>query len=123
MSQPRVCYGDPNEEFSLTLIKDLVENGADLIKFGIPFSDPTADGPTFQAACERYLEKGMTHAKCILGIKKLRRSGLEIPLIVTTYYNIPYVTGIGTFLSEIKKAGAQAIIVPDLPVEEGQASF
>lgn len=118
---PHVYYGDPNEEFSLKLIKNLAENGADLIEFGIPFSDPTADGPTFQAACERALKKSMTPAKCIQGIKKLRRSGLEIPLIVTTYYNIPYVTGIGTFLSEIKKAGAQAIIVPDLPVEEAGA--
>lgn len=118
---PHVYYGDPNEEFSLKLVKNLAENGADLIEFGIPFSDPTADGPTFQAACERALKKSMTPAKCIQGIKKLRRSGLEIPLIVTTYYNIPYVTGIGTFLSEIKKAGAQAIIVPDLPVEEAGA--
>jgi len=115
---PHVYYGDPNEEFSLKLIKNLAENGADILEFGIPFSDPTADGPTFQAACERALEKCMTPAKCIQGIKKLRRSGLEIPLVVTTYYNIPYVTGIGSFLSEIKKAGAQAIIVPDLPVEE-----
>jgi len=118
---PHVYYGDPNEEFSLKLIKNLVENGADLIEFGIPFSDPTADGPTFQAACERALKKCMTPAKCIQGIKKLRKIGLEVPLVVTTYYNIPYVTGIGTFLSEIKKAGAQAIIVPDLPIEE--ASF
>jgi len=115
---PHVYYGDPNEEFSLKLIKTLVENGADFIEFGIPFSDPTADGPTFQAACERALEKGMTPAKCIQGIKNLRRSGLEVPLVVTTYYNIPYVTGVEAFLSEIKKAGAQAIIVPDLPVEE-----
>ena len=115
---PHVYYGDPNEEFSQKLIKKLVENGADLIEFGIPFSDPTADGPTFQAACERALKKRMTPAKCIQGIKKLRESGLEVPLIVTTYYNIPYVTGIGAFLSEIKKADAQAIIVPDLPIEE-----
>jgi len=115
---PHIYYGDPNEEFSLKLIKNLVENGADLIEFGIPFSDPTADGPTFQAACERALEKGTTPAKCIQGMKKLRSSGLEVPLVVTTYCNIPYVTGIGTFLSEIKRAGAQAIIVPDLPVEE-----
>lgn len=115
---PHVYYGDPNEEFSLKLIETLVENGADLIEFGIPFSDPTADGPTFLAACERALKKGMTPAKCIQGIKKLRGSGLEIPLILTTYYNIPYVAGIGTFLSEIKRAGAQAIIVPNLPVEE-----
>ena len=118
---PHVYYGDPNEEFSLKLIKSFVENGADLIEFGIPFSDPTADGPTFQAVCERALKKCMTPAKCIQGIKKLRRNGLEIPLVVTTYYNIPYVAGIGTFLSEIKKAGAQAIIVPDLPVEEAGA--
>jgi tryptophan synthase alpha chain len=117
---PHVYYGDPNEEFSLKLIKKLVENGADLIEFGIPFSDPTADGPTFQATCERALKKHMTPAKCIQGIKNLRRSGLETPLVVTTYYNIPYVTGIGTFLSEIKKAGAQAIIVPDLPIEEAE---
>ena len=115
---PHVYYGYPNEEFSLKLIKNLVENGADFIEFGIPFSDPTADGPTFQAACERALKKCMTPAKCIQGIKKLRKSGLKNPLVVTTYYNIPYVTGIGTFLSEIKKAGAQAIIIPDLPVEE-----
>lgn len=88
------------------------------IEFGIPFSDPTADGPTFLMACERALKKGVTPAKCIQGMKKVRGIGLEVPLIVTTYYNIPYVTGIGSFLSEIKIAGAQAIIVPDLPVEE-----
>ncbi len=115
---PHVYYGDPNKDFTLKLIKTLVENGADLIEFGIPFSDPTADGPTFQAACERALKKGITPAKCIQGIRNLRKNGLETPLIVTTYYNIPYVTGIRAFLKEIKKAGAQAIIVPDLPVEE-----
>jgi tryptophan synthase alpha chain len=115
---PHVYYGDPNEEFSLKLIRRLVENGADLLEFGIPFSDPTADGPTFQAACERALEKRITPSKCIQGIKELRRSGIDIPLVVTTYYNIPYAVGIGAFLSEIRKAGAQAIIVPDLPIEE-----
>ena len=117
---PHVYYGDPNEEFSLKLIETLVENGADFIEFGIPFSDPTADGPTFLAACERALKKGVTPAKCIEGIKKLRNGGLGVPLIVTTYYNIPYVAGIGSFLSEIKRAGAQAIIVPNLPVEEAE---
>jgi tryptophan synthase alpha chain len=115
---PHVYYGDPNEEFSLKLIRKLAENGADLIEFGIPFSDPTADGPTFQAACERALKKSMTPVRCIEGMRKLRRNGLKIPLVVTTYHNIPYVTGIGAFLSEIKEAGAQAIIVPDIPIEE-----
>jgi tryptophan synthase alpha chain len=89
-----------------------------MIEFGIPFSDPTADGATFQAACDRALKNGMTPTKCIEGIKKLRTSGLELPIIVTTYYNIPYVTGLETFTKKIKAAGAQAIIVPNLPIEE-----
>jgi len=115
---PHVYYGDPHEEFSLRLIETLVENGADILEFGIPFSDPTADGPTFQAVCERALENGVTPAKCIQGIKKLRESGVENPIVVTTYYNIPYVAGVGTFLNRIREAGAQAIIVPNVPVEE-----
>jgi tryptophan synthase alpha chain len=115
---PHVYYGDPNEEFSLKLIEMLVENGADILEFGIPFSDPTADGPTFQAVCERALRNGMTPTKCIQGIRTVREMGIENPIVVTTYYNIPYVTGVGTFLQEIKEAGAQAIIVPNVPVEE-----
>jgi len=115
---PHVYYGDPDEEFSLRLIETLVENGADILEFGIPFSDPTADGPTFQAVCERALENGVTPTKCIQGIKKLRERGVENPIVVTTYYNIPYVTGVGNFLNRIREAGAQAIIVPNVPVEE-----
>jgi tryptophan synthase alpha chain len=115
---PHVYYGDPNEEFSVKLIETLIENGADIIEFGIPFSDPTADGPTFQAVCERALEDGITPAKCIKGIRMLREKGVENPVVVTTYYNIPYVAGVGTFLNKIKEAGAQAIIVPNVPVEE-----
>lgn len=117
---PHVYYGDPNEEFSLNLIETLAENGADIIEFGIPFSDPTADGPTFQAVCERALRNGITPTKCIEGIKKVRERGLENPIVVTTYYNIPYVAGVGTFLTRIRKAGAQAIIVPNVPVEEAE---
>ena len=115
---PHVYYGDPNEEFSLELIKVLAESGADLLEFGIPFSDPIADGPTFIAACERALRGGMTPTTCTEGIKKLKREGLRIPIVVTTYFNIPYAAGIETFLSRVKKAGGQGIIVPDLPVEE-----
>jgi tryptophan synthase alpha chain len=115
---PHVYYGDPHEEFSLKLIETLVENGADILEFGIPFSDPTADGPTFQAVCERALENGMNPSRCIEGIKKLRAKCIENPIVVTTYYNIPYVMGVETFLNRIKEAGAQAIIVPNVPVEE-----
>jgi len=115
-----VYYGDPNEEFSLKLIETLVENGADIIEFGIPFSDPIADGATFQAACERALKGGITPAKCIKGIRRLRAEGLVAPIIVTTYFNIPYVMEFKKFLSEIKSAGAQGVLVPDLPLEEAK---
>ena len=115
---PHVYFGDPNEEFSLKLIETLVENGADIVEFGIPFSDPTADGPIFQAVCERALKNGVNPSKCIQGIKRLRERGIENPIVVTTYYNIPYVAEVGTFLNRIEEAGAQAIIVPNVPVEE-----
>lgn len=115
-----VYYGDPNEEFSIRLITKLAENGADIIEFGFPFSDPIADGATFQAACERALKGGITPAKCIEGIRRLKREGLSTPLVVTTYSNIPYFMGFERFISEIKEAGAQAIIVPDLPIEEAE---
>ena len=98
-----IYYGDPSEKFSIRQIETLAGNGADFIEFGIPFSDPTADGPTFQAACERSLRGGMTPAKCIRGIKKLRAGGLEAPIVVTTYYNIPYVAGVRSFLRDLKR--------------------
>ncbi len=117
---PHVYYGDPSPLFSRQLITTLAENGADLVEFGIPFSDPTADGPTFQAACERALGNGITPSKCIQGIRLLREAGLETPIIVTTYYNIPYTMGVVKFLDEIKLAGAQGVIVPNLPFEEAE---
>lgn len=119
---PHVYYGDPHDRFSHQLIHTL-SSEADLLEFGIPFSDPTADGPTFQAACERALRAGMNPIKCIHGIRKLRNQGITIPIIVTTYYNIPFVFGITSFIKTIHDAGAQAILVPNLPVEEAQPLF
>jgi len=113
-----VYYGDPNIEFSLKLIETLVKNGADIVEFGIPFSDPTADGPTFQAVCERALENGVTPAKCIQGIRMLQERGIQNPIVVTAYYNIPYIAGVGAFMNQLKEAGAQAVIVPNVPIEE-----
>lgn len=115
-----VYYGDPNEEFSMGLIETLAGSGADIIEFGIPFSDPIADGAVFQAACERALKAGVTPAKCIRGIERLRAGGLEAPIVVTTYFNIPYVMGFERFLDKVKAAGAQAVLVPDLPIEEAK---
>jgi tryptophan synthase alpha chain len=113
-----VYYGDPNEEFSIKLIEMLAENGVDMIEFGIPFLDPIADGAIFQAACERALKAGITPIKCIEGIERLRAEGLEAPIVVTTYFNIPYVMGFSKFLAKIRTAGAQAFLIPDIPIEE-----
>ncbi len=115
-----VYYGDPSEDFSISLIKTLAENGADIIEFGIPFSDPIADGAVFLAACERALNAGITPEKCVKGIERLRSEGLEAPIVVTTYLNIPYTMGFERFLDKIAAARAQAVLVPDLPVEEAK---
>lgn len=98
-----IYYGDPCEEFSMKLVEVLVSNGADIIEFGMPFSDPIADGPVFQAACERTLNAGITPAKYIDAIRKLRDNGLEAPIIVTTYFNIPYIMGFEKFLEKYKE--------------------
>lgn len=115
---PHIYYGDPTEDFSMKQIEILLENGADFLEFGIPFSDPTADGPVFQSACDRALKNGITPQKCIEGIRELRRRGADVPVIVTTYYNIPYVYGIEKFFEDIEEAGADGVIVPNMPVEE-----
>ena len=115
---PHIYYGDPNPEFSRKEIKKLAENGADLIEFGIPFSDPTADGATFQEACERALKNGVTPEDCLQGIEMLRSEGLEIPIIITTYYNIIYSYGQKDFLERLSEVGAQGVIVPNIPLEE-----
>ena len=117
---PHVYYGDPTREFSEKLVMTLARSGADLIEFGIPFSDPTADGPTFIAACERALNNGVTPAQCLDAIRRLRLNGLGIPVVVTTYYNILYVKGVHEFLKKLKESGAQALIVPNLPIEEAE---
>jgi len=117
---PHVYYGDPNPEFSHKLISTLAANGADILEFGIPFSDPTADGGTFQGACERSLNAGVTPTSCLEGIRDLRRSGMELPVIVTTYYNIPYRMGVDAFMKNLKTVGAQGVIVPNLPIEEAE---
>lgn len=115
---PHIYYGDPFPRFSRREVEILAENGADFIEFGVPFSDPIADGSTFQEACQRALENDITPEDCIRGIEKLREDGLSIPIIVTSYYNILYAYGMEDFLERLNEAGAQGIIVPDIPIEE-----
>lgn len=118
---PYVCCGDPSAEFTIKLVKTLIANGADAIEFGIPFSDPIADGKTIQHASSRSLKNGMSPKKAIEIIAALRKDGIRIPLIAMTYYNIVYVNGVENFLKSLKNAGADALIVPDVPLEESKS--
>jgi tryptophan synthase alpha chain len=118
---PHVYYGDPSQEFSLELLKALASGGGDLLEVGIPFSDPVADGGTFQRVCWRALEGGVTPLLCLDGVRKLRGMGVINPIVLTTYYNIPYTFGLERFAKEVSGAGVQGLIVPDMPVEESTA--
>jgi len=113
-----VYYGDPDEEFSNRLMHTLVENGVDILEFGIPFSDPTSDGPIFQRACERALQSGMTPERCLAGVRRLRDEGVTAAIVVTTYYNIIHHMGLDAFFTRLAEVGADGVIVPNVPYEE-----
>ncbi|MEM1519947.1 MAG: tryptophan synthase subunit alpha [Candidatus Korarchaeum sp.] len=113
-------YGDPSGEFSIKLAEVLVRNGADILEIGIPFSDPIADGPIFRTACERALKAGVTPDMCIEAIRRMREGGLDAPVVLTTYFNIPYVMGFRRFLEKIREACVQGLLIPDLPLEEAE---
>ncbi len=115
---PYVCCGDFGEKFTEQLIETLCENGADVIELGIPFSDPVADGPTIQAASVRALNAGMNPKKALLLLGRLRKKGIAAPAVVMTYYNIVFHLGVEKFARDAAKAGANAILCPDVPLEE-----
>jgi tryptophan synthase alpha chain len=117
---PYVCCGDPSAEFTIKLVTTLVKNGADAIELGIPFSDPIADGKTIQAASNRSLVNGMTPKKAMRVAVQIRKDGIKVPIFIMTYYNIVYSNGLEQFVSEIKKSGANGLIVPDLPIDESE---
>lgn len=117
---PHVYVGDPNIEFSESLIETLARNGGDIMEIGIPFSDPVADGATFQDVCERALANGTTPDDCFEVIKRFREKGLDNPVVLTTYYNIPFSMGLSTFTRKAKEAGVNGLIIPNMPVEEAE---
>lgn len=114
---PYITAGDPDLGTTVKIVRALEAAGADIIELGIPFSDPLADGPTIQRAIQRSLDAGCTVKKVLSMVKELRRS-VSVPLVFMTYYNIIYNYGLGAFVKDAKVAGADGVIVPDLPLEE-----
>ena len=117
---PYICAGDPTPELSRKLLMALEKTGADLIEFGVPFSDPIADGPTIQKASERALVHRISLQHILELVRELREE-TQIPIALMTYYNPIFRMGESKFCAAAKEAGVDGIIIPDLPPEEAES--
>ncbi|SON53605.1 Tryptophan synthase alpha chain [Hartmannibacter diazotrophicus] len=115
-----VTAGDPDYETSLKILKSLPGAGADIIEFGMPFSDPMAEGPPIQAATLRALHGGQTMVKTLEMVRAFRAENDETPIVLMGYYNPIYIYGVERFLVDAKAAGVDGLIVVDLPPEEDE---
>ncbi len=113
-----ITAGDPDYETSLKIIQGLPKAGADIIEFGMPFTDPMADGPAIQAGGLRALASGQNMKKTLKLVKAFRAGDKETPVVLMGYYNPIYVYGVDKFLIDAKKVGADGLIIVDLPPEE-----
>ena len=114
---PFITCGDPDLETTAAAVRAAVENGADLIELGIPFSDPTAEGPVIQGANVRALNGGVTTDKVFGLVRELRRD-VTIPMVFMTYANVVFSYGAERFISTCREIGMDGLILPDLPFEE-----
>ena len=114
---PFITCGDPDLETTARLVRAAQENGADLIELGLPFSDPTAEGPVIQAASTRALAAGTTTDREFDLVRDLRRD-VTVPLVFMTYANLVFSYGTDRFLEQSAAVGIQGLILPDVPFEE-----
>ena len=118
---PFTVAGDPDFESSIEIVKKYVDNGADALEIGFPFSDPVADGPSVQAADIRALNSGMTTEKCFEFIRRIRKF-TDIPIGLLVYYNLIYKMGIEEFYRNASINGVNGILAADLPPEEAEGA-
>jgi len=114
---PFITCGDPDLETTKAIVKEMAARGADLIELGIPFSDPTAEGPVIQEANIRALSGGVTTDKIFQMVKELREE-VTLPMVFMTYANVVYSYGTEKFISLAAEAGIDGLILPDVPYEE-----
>ena len=112
-----ITCGDPDLETTAAVVRAAVANGADLIELGIPFSDPTAEGPVIQGANLRALKGGVTTDKIFDLVRELRRD-VTVPMVFMTYANVVFSYGAERFISTCRDIGIDGLILPDLPFEE-----
>ncbi|MGH6833839.1 MAG: tryptophan synthase subunit alpha, partial [Methyloceanibacter sp.] len=113
-----ITAGDPDYDTSLAILKALPASGADIIELGMPFSDPMADGPAIQASSQRALKAGQTMKKTLQMVKAFRSGDRTTPLVLMGYYNPIYVYPVDRFVADAIEAGADGLIVVDVPPEE-----
>ena len=114
---PFLTCGDPDLETTEAAVRAMAAAGADLIELGIPFSDPTAEGPVIQAANERALAAGATTDKIFDLVRRLRRD-VTVPMVFMTYANVVFSYGTERFVATAAESGMDGLILPDVPYEE-----
>lgn len=119
---PFLAAGDPDMETSGAILRECVKRGADMVELGIPYSDPVADGPAIQAAFQRALNAGASLAKAFDMVRCLRQD-VDAPIVSMLSYSIVHRVGPAEFMRRAAEAGLDGAIVPDLPVEESDATL
>lgn len=109
--------GDPDFDTSLNILRAACASGVDVIELGVPFSDPTCDGPVIQVASQRALKSGMSLSKSIRLAAELR-STVQTPIVLFSYYNPIFKYGLERLAKEISEAGVDGLLIVDLPPEE-----
>ncbi len=114
---PFFVIGDPDFETSFEIVKTAIDAGADILELGIPFSDPIADGPTIQKADIRSIGSGMTVAKALEFIGKVK-AYKDIPIGLLMYYNLVYQYGVEKFFADFHGAGVNSVLIADLSIDD-----
>lgn len=113
-----VTCGDPSPDATIGIVCAAAEAGADVIELGMPYSDPSADGPAIQRAMTRALAAGATPSSVFDVVRGIRAAGCRVPIVLFGYYNPVFVRGPERFCREAAAAGAQGLLLVDLPVDE-----
>ncbi len=113
-----LTFGDPDPATSIEVLHAVSRAGADVIELGVPFSDPSADGPSIQRAMERALVAGGSIGGALDAVAELRRRGVTTPIVLFGYYNPVFVMGPEAFAARAAAAGVDAVLTVDLPIDE-----
>lgn len=115
-----ITAGDPDKNITVPLMHVLVEAGADVLELGVPFSDPTADGPVIQGACERALRHGTTLADVLGMVNQFRQTDAHTPVVLMGYLNPVEAMGAEKFAAAAAQAGVDGVLTVDMPPEEAE---